>query len=132
MAMRAPLRAFRSTSFCEYNLISPLLAGLAAVCARIKNPAAAVKPVRGLGLLLRSCLTFLSGVRACPAPLTPAKEQQRRQYQQQRRARGAWRCAGCGRCCVGCHGCEASLITRWEHKDHKLVNERYSHPPAGD
>src|SRR6266403_858936 len=30
--------------------------GLAAVCARIKNPAAASKPVRGLGLLLRSCL----------------------------------------------------------------------------
>jgi len=25
-----------------------------------------------------------------------------------------------------------SLIARWEHKDHKLVNERYSHPPAGD
>src|SRR6267378_7752147 len=25
MAMRAPLRALRSTSFCEYNLISPLL-----------------------------------------------------------------------------------------------------------
>src|SRR5580700_8742746 len=94
MAIRAPLRALRSTSLCEYSLIVTLLN---AQMSRTKNPAAAV-PVRGFFGVCSLVPGCLSGVRECPAPRS-AKEQQ----QGQRRILQ-------GRCCGGSHECEQNLM----------------------
>src|SRR5215472_16163933 len=98
--MRAPLSALRSTSFCEYSLITSLLKFRCrpAKPRRIKNPAAACEPVRGL-----VCLSPAALVRRwrTPARLAPAKEQQRGQGEQERAARTQARGAGLVQCCPG-------------------------------
>src|SRR3984885_14210953 len=105
MAIRAPLRALRSTSLCEYSLIVTLLN---AQMSRTKNPAAAV-PVRGFFGVCSLVPGCLSGVRECPAPRS-AKEQQQGQGQQQRPARRGQRRILQGRCCGGSHECEQNLM----------------------
>src|SRR5689334_12374097 len=48
MAIRAPLSAFLSTSFCPYSFINLLPKGVTRLkTANTKNPAAAARPVRG-------------------------------------------------------------------------------------